>query len=366
MSTVIVTGSAGLVGSESVEYFAGRGFDVVGIDNDLRAAFFGPAASTAWNRERLRTRYGRRYQHHDLDIRDRGAVERIFAERGKEISLVIHAAAQPSHHWAVRDPHTDFTVNANGTLVLLEATRLHAPDAVFIFTSTNKVYGDTPNRLPLRELPTRWEIEPGHRYEAGIDESMSIDASKHSLFGASKAAADLLVQEYGRYFGMKTGTFRGGCLTGPAHSGAQLHGFLAYLMWCTVTGEPYTILGYKGKQVRDNIHSHDLVNAFDHFYRNPRPGEAYNIGGSRHSCCSMREAIDLCEHIAGRTLRVEYTDAARAGDHIWYISDVAKFRSHYPDWGYRYDLLAILEEIYQAQLERLDAWPAPGADASAG
>jgi CDP-paratose 2-epimerase len=287
-----------------------------------------------------------------VDIRDRAEIERIFKARGNDIALVVHAAAQPSHDWAARDPHLDFEVNANGTLVLLEATRQHAPDAVFIFTSTNKVYGDTPNALPLVERETRWEIAPGHRFEQGIDESMSIDASKHSLFGVSKVAADVLVQEYGRYFGMRTASFRGGCLTGPAHSGAELHGFLAYLMRCVVRGEPYTVIGYKGKQVRDNIHARDLVSAFLHFFRKPRLGEVYNMGGSRHSHCSMMEAIALSERIAGRELRHTYRDDARAGDHIWYVSDVRKFQSHYPDWRYTYDLEAILREIHDAQQDR--------------
>ncbi|PSB68042.1 NAD-dependent epimerase, partial [filamentous cyanobacterium CCP1] len=257
MSVVLVTGSAGLIGSEAVHFFAHLGFTVIGIDNDMRSYFFGSAASTTWNRDLLKETYNDRYRHYDADIRDQQAIEAIFQEYSSDISLIIHTAAQPSHDWAASDPHIDFTVNANGTLVLLEATRQHCPEAVFIFTSTNKVYGDTPNFLPLKELETRWEIATDHPYSIGIDESMSIDHSKHSLFGASKVAADVLVQEYGKYFGMKTASFRGGCLTGPAHSGAKLHGFLAYLMKCTLTGEQYTIFGYKGKQVRDNIHSFD-------------------------------------------------------------------------------------------------------------
>ncbi|MBL1173940.1 NAD-dependent epimerase/dehydratase family protein [Pantanalinema sp. GBBB05] len=353
MSTVLVTGSAGLIGSESVHFFARLGFNVIGVDNNLRAYFFGDSASTTWNRDLLKDKYGDRYQHYDLDIRDREAIERLFKEYSSDISVIIHTAAQPSHDWAANDPHTDFTVNANGTLVLLEATRQYCPHAVFIFTSTNKVYGDTPNFLPLEELETRWEINPEHPYWIGIDESMSIDASKHSLFGASKVAADVLVQEYGRYFDMKTASFRGGCLTGPAHSGAKLHGFLAYLMKCTITSEPYTIFGYKGKQVRDNIHSHDLVNAFYHFYQNPRCGEVYNMGGSRYSNCSMLEAIAVCEELAGRKLQYTYAEDNRSGDHIWYISDVRKFQAHYPDWQYQYDLQTILKDIYLAQTARL-------------
>ncbi|MBD1852269.1 NAD-dependent epimerase/dehydratase family protein [Cyanobacteria bacterium FACHB-502] len=353
MSTVVVTGSAGLIGSESVRFFAHLGFNVVGIDNDMRSYFFGEAASTGWNRNLLKETYGDRYNHYDADIRDQGAIEAIFKEFSADISLIIHTAAQPSHDWAASEPHTDFTVNANGTLVLLEATRQYCPNAVFIFTSTNKVYGDTPNFLPLIEQETRWEIAEDHPYFIGIDESMSIDQSKHSLFGASKVAADVLVQEYGRYFDMKTASFRGGCLTGPAHSGAKLHGFLAYLMKCTVTGETYTIFGYQGKQVRDNIHSYDLVNAFYHFYQNPRSGEVYNIGGSRHSNCSMLEAIGICEELSGKKLNYGYTDDNRSGDHIWYISDVRKFQSHYPKWQYKYSLRNILEDIYTAQAARL-------------
>jgi len=353
VSVVLVTGSAGLIGSESVRYFADLGFDIVGIDNDMRSHFFGREASTLWNRDLLQERYGKRYRHYPVDVRDRETVENIFREYGTEIVLIIHAAAQPSHDWAARDPHLDFTVNANGTLVLLEGARQYARDSVFVFTSTNKVYGDTPNGLPLRELDTRWEIEPGHRYEPGIDESMSIDHSKHSLFGASKVATDVVVQEYGRYFDMKTVAFRGGCLTGPSHSGAQLHGFLAYLMKCTITSEPYTVFGYKGKQVRDNIHSHDLVDAFYHFYKSPRCGEVYNMGGSRHSHCSMQEAMAMCEEIAGKKLQHRYMDQPRSGDHIWYISDVRKFQRHYPDWHYQYDLRSILGEIYEAQVQRI-------------
>lgn len=352
MSTVLITGSAGLIGSESVRFFAHLGFNIIGIDNDMRAYFFGESASTKWNRDELKNLYGDRYHHYDADIRDRQAIEAIFKEHASDISLIIHTAAQPSHDWAASDPHVDFTVNANGTLVLLEATRQYCPNAVFIFTSTNKVYGDTPNFLPLEELETRWEIAKDHPFYIGIDESMSIDNSKHSLFGASKVAADVLVQEYGRYFDMKTASFRGGCLTGPAHSGAKLHGFLAYLMKCTITGDRYTIFGYKGKQVRDNIHSYDLVNAFYHFYQNPRSGEVYNMGGSRHSNCSMMEAIAICEELADKKLDYEYAEDNRSGDHIWYISDVRKFQSHYPNWQYKYNLRDILEDIYNAQATR--------------
>lgn len=351
MSVVVITGSAGLVGSEAVTYFAGLGMEVAGIDNGMRAEFFGPEASTDWVRDRL-VRSVRNYRHYAADIRSEAAVNEVFERYGKSITLVVHTAAQPSHDWAARAPIVDFTVNANGTSVLLEATRKFAPEAAFIFMSTNKVYGDTPNRLPLVELETRWEIDSSHAYRQGIPETMSIDQCLHSLFGASKVAADILVQEYGRYFGMKTGCFRGGCLTGPNHSGTQLHGFLAYLMKCAVTGTPYTIFGYKRKQVRDNIHSADLIRAFHEFAKNPRPGEVYNMGGGRFSNCSMLEAIDLCEKISGRKLQWKYVDENRTGDHIWWIGDLSRFQSHYPDWKLAYDVPGILEEIYGMNRER--------------
>ena len=347
---LIVTGSAGLIGSETVIFFAQKGFTIVGIDNDMRAHFFGQEASTRWNRMQLEARVPN-YQHVEADIRDPEAMGRLFSRYGGAITGVIHTAAQPSHDWAARDPMLDFTVNANGTLVLLEMTRKYCPEAVFIFTSTNKVYGDTPNSLPLVELETRWELQNHPYAEHGIDEQMSIDQSKHSLFGASKVAADVLVQEYGRYFGLKTGVFRGGCLTGPAHSGTELHGFLAYLAKCAVTGKPYTVFGYKGRQVRDNIHSHDLVQMLWHFFQAPLAGEVYNAGGSRHSNCSMQEAIGLCEELTGREMSIRYAQENRAGDHIWWISDVRKFRSHYPDWQYNYGIRGILEEIVKALQE---------------
>jgi CDP-paratose 2-epimerase len=344
----LVTGSGGLVGSASVEYFCSRFDKVVGIDNDMRSHFFGPDASTAWNTQRL-IRDIANFESRGIDIRNLTALGDIFAEYGSRIRLIIHAAAQPSHDWAASDPFTDFSVNANGTLNLLELTRRHCPEATFIFTSTNKVYGDTPNSLPLQELDTRWEIADTHPYHAhGIDEGMSIDQTRHSLFGASKVAADILVQEYGRYFRLNTGVFRGGCLTGPNHSGAKLHGFLSYLMKCAVTGEKYTVLGYRGKQVRDNIHSHDLVSMFWHFHLHPRPGEVYNAGGSRHSNCSMAEAIERCQQIAQRPLNHAYVEDNRIGDHIWWISDVRKFQSHYPSWNYRYGLNDILCQIHEA------------------
>ncbi len=347
MRTIIVTGSAGLIGSETVKHFAAEETRVVGIDNDMRSRFFGPEASTRKTRDQLVAQVAN-YSHRDIDIRDASAVSDLFKEHSGDIAAVVHTAAQPSHDWAARDPQMDFTVNANGTLNLLEAARNFCPEAPFVFTSTNKVYGDTPNRLPLRELEFRWEIEPGHEYEPGISETMSIDQTKHSLFGASKAAADILVQEYGRYFNMPTACFRGGCLTGPAHAGTELHGFLSYLMICTVTGRPYRVFGYKGKQVRDNIHSFDLVEAFAAFIEKPRIGEVYNIGGSRHSNCSMLEAIQLCEEISGRKLTWKYEEDNRIGDHIWWVSDVRKFQEHYPAWKFRYGLREILEEIHRA------------------
>ena len=345
MSVVLVTGSGGLIGSESVKFFHELGFSVVGIDNDMRKFFFGDEASTRWNVERLKSNL-KNYTHFDADIRDETAIGDIFNKYRSDLKLIIHTAAQPSHDWAAQDPFTDFTVNANGTLNLLEHTRQIVPDAVLIFCSTNKVYGDTPNRLPLVELEKRWEIAENHPYFSGITEDMSIDQTKHSLFGASKVAADVLVQEYGRYFDMKTAIFRGGCLTGPSHSGTQLHGFLAYLMKCTMTGQPYTVFGYKGKQVRDNIHSYDLVNAFYHFYQSPRVAEVYNVGGSRHSNCSMLEAIDLCQKITGRELNWTYSETNRIGDHIWWIGSVQKFRSHFPDWDFKYNVDGILQEMY--------------------
>lgn len=345
--TVLVTGSAGLIGSETVKHFARDGFSTVGIDNDMRQRFFGVEASTQKTREALIASVPN-YQHYAIDIRDAAAVNELFSQHGRSLTAIVHTAAQPSHDWAARDPQMDFTVNANGTLNLLEAARNFCPETPFVFTSTNKVYGDTPNRLPLRELPLRWEIAPGHEYEPGIPETMSIDQTKHSLFGASKVAADVLVQEYGRYFGMPTACFRGGCLTGPAHAGTELHGFLSYLMKCTVSGRPYRVFGYKGKQVRDNIHSFDLVEAFAAFVRQPRAGEVYNMGGSRHCNCSMLEAIELCEEISGRKLSWEYVEDNRIGDHIWWISDVRKFREHYPAWNFRYGLREILGEIHAA------------------
>ena len=348
MGIALITGSAGLIGSEAARHFAGRGLDVVGIDNDMRKVFFGEEASTAWNTERLRDELGRRYRHHDIDVRDRETVLSLFETLGREIVLVIHAAAQPSHDWAARDPFTDLDINAVGTLNVLEATRRSAPSAVFIFTSTNKVYGDRPNDLPLVELETRYEIDAGHTYAKGIREDMPIDSCLHSIFGASKVAADIMVQEYGRYFGMRTACFRGGTLTGPAHSATELHGFLAYVMRCAISGRRYTVHGYRGKQVRDAIHSSDLIRAFDHFFERPGVGEVYNIGGGRFSNCSVMEAIELSQDVSGRRMEWEYSDQNRVGDHIWWIGDNGKFEADYPGWALEYDVERILKEIHEA------------------
>jgi CDP-paratose 2-epimerase len=362
MPVAIVTGSGGLVGAETVRFMARQGFTVVGIDNDMRSFFFGAEASTAWAVAELKERFAA-YRHEAADIRDAGAMARVFAAYGREIAVVVHTAAQPSHDWAARSPAIDFAVNATGTLNLLEATRKHSPEAVFIFTSTNKVYGDRPNTLPLVETDTRWTVDPNHPYARGIPEAMSIDASTHSVFGASKVAADVMVQEYGRYFGMKTVCFRGGCLTGPGHSGTELHGFLAYLMKCCIVGRPYRIFGYKAKQVRDNIHSYDLVQAFWRFYQSPRCGEVYNMGGGRYANVSMMEAIALCEEITGRRLAWSLGDANRIGDHVWYVSDLTRFEQHYPGWKITHDVRAIMEAIYRSLVERT-APPVPARPAA--
>jgi len=339
---VLVTGSSGLVGSEAVRFFIKLGFDVVGIDNDARKYFFGSAASTKENKKLL-LRDFKNYIHYNSDIRNQKKIEEIF--KSYNFSLIIHTAAQPSHDWSAKEPLTDFSINATATHILLEAYRKYCSQAVFIFTSTNKVYGDNPNKLPLIEKNTRYEIAESNIFHKGINETMSLDHCTHSIFGVSKTAADLMVQEYGRYFGLKTGVFRGGCITGPAHSSAKLHGFLAYLVSSIVSGIPYTIFGYKGKQVRDNIHSFDIVNAFYHFYKNPRLGEAYNMGGSRHSNISVHEAISKIEQITGKKAIIKYHPKSRIGDHIWYISDVSKFQRHYPKWKYTYNGNQILEEL---------------------
>lgn len=340
--TALITGSAGLIGSEAVRFFASKGFKIIGIDNNLRKYFFGASASTLWNKKLLEKEVDN-YKHYNIDIRNEKKINEIF--KNNKIDLIIHTAAQPSHDWAAKEPLTDFTVNASGTLILLEAYRKYAPEAVFIFTSTNKVYGDNPNKLPLKELKSRYELPTQHKFYFGIDETMSLDNTTHSIFGVSKAAADLMVQEYGKYFKLKTGVFRGGCLTGPAHSSAQLHGFLAYLVSSIIRGIEYSIFGYKGKQVRDNIHSYDVVNAFYQFYQKPRIGEVYNLGGSRYSNISILEAISKIEVILGKKAKVKYYPGNRIGDHIWYISDVSKFKKHYPKWDYVYDIDKILEQL---------------------
>lgn len=351
MNVAIVTGSGGLIGAEAVRFFSQQGFHIAGIDNDMRAEFFGDEASTAWAVAELREKIPN-YTHHVEDIRDYDAMRRIFDQYGSDIKLVIHTAAQPSHDWAARAPRTDFGVNAIGTLNLLECTREVCPEAVFIFTSTNKVYGDTPNSLPLVELETRWSLDPSHPYADGIREDMSIDHCTHSVFGASKVAADVMVQEYGRYFGMRTACFRGGCLTGPGHSGAELHGFVAYLMKCCVIGRQYQIFGYKGKQVRDNIHSYDLIQAFWEFYKAPRVAEVYNIGGGKYSNVSMMEAIKASEEISGKKMDTVYHDENRIGDHIWWVGNLERFEQHYPNWKITKGIDDILREVYEANIER--------------
>jgi CDP-paratose 2-epimerase len=353
MSVLIVTGSGGLIGSEAVRFFAPQFETVIGIDNNQREYFFGEQGSVEWNIKQLSNQYSN-YKHESIDIRDVKKLEELFSKYSSSIKLIIHAAAQPSHDWAMKEPLTDFSINATGTLNMLELTRLHCAAAVFIFTSTNKVYGDTPNFLPLVEEENRWEIDTLHPfYKKGIDETMSIDQSKHSLFGSSKLSADILVQEYGRYFELNTAVFRGGCLTGPNHSGTQLHGFLSYLARCVLTGEQYTIFGYKGKQVRDNIHSLDFVRMFQHFYSKPRPGEVYNAGGGRFANCSILEAIAVCENISGNKMNYIYSDNSRSGDHKWYISDTTKFESHYPQWKRDYNLKDTIGEIMKGLEKRL-------------
>ncbi len=346
---VLVTGSSGLVGSEAVEHFDRQGHEVLGVDNNMRRVFFGPWGDTLWNLERLKG-VTKRFTHSDLDIRDRTAIEDIF--RTQRFDLIVHCAAQPSHDKARDIPLLDFEVNAVGTVNLLEATRQHSPEAVFVFLSTNKVYGDAPNEVPLKELEKRYDYARPED-SAGIDETCRIDRTLHSLFGASKAAADLVAQEYGRYFKMKVGIFRGGCLTGPAHSGVELHGFLSYLVKIALSGGTYSIFGYKGKQVRDNIHSYDVVRAIEEFAANPRPGEVYNLGGGRENSISILEAIERIEQMTRRKLDWRYVEEARKGDHICYISNLGKFKSHYPNWKVTRGLDAILEEIVASQRAQL-------------
>jgi len=345
MNTVVVTGSYGLIGSEVCRFYDKLGFRIIGIDNDMRKYFFGVSTKEKVD-DNLKN-----YIHYDVDIRDYVELSKIFSEYSTDISLIVHTAAQPSHDWASKEPITDFTVNALGTMNLLECTRFYCPDSVFIFTSTNKVYGDTPNNLPLIELDTRYELPLSHDSYQGINETMSIDQTKHSLFGVSKASADLMVQEYGRYFGIKTGIFRGGCLTGPSHAGAELHGFLSYLIKCFINKKHYTVFGYNGKQVRDNIHSYDLVSAFHEFYLQPRIGEVYNIGGSRHSNISMLESINKISNFLDTKLNYTISKDNRIGDHIWYVSDVTKFKNHYPNWEYTYDIDKIINEMINHELK---------------
>lgn len=356
MKTALVTGSAGLVGSEAVRFLAERGWAVVGVDNNMRRYFFESNGDTSENRQALEYRW-LRYRHWDIDIRNSAKITALF--RKQRFDFIVHAAAQPSHDWAAREPLTDFSVNAMGTMVLLEAARQYCPTAPFVFVSTNKVYGDAPNQLPIKEQATRFEIDLTHRYHDGIDETMSLDQTLHSVFGASKVAADVMVQEYGRYFNMPTGVFRGGCLTGPTHVGTQLHGFLSYLVKCVVTGTEYVICGYKGKQVRDNMHARDAITMFYEFYQNPQPGAVYNMGGGRRATVSILEAIEKIEQCLGYQGHVRYMDEHRVGDHIWYISDVTKFRQHYPEWSYQYSIDDIIEELCRA-------WEAKSIDRRVG
>jgi len=349
--TILVTGSSGLIGSEAVEHFDRQGHHIIGADNNMRREFFGPAGDTLWNLERLKSST-QRFTHVDLDIRDRRGIEKLF--RSNRFDLIVHCAAQPSHDKAADIALTDFEVNAVGTVNLLEATRQHCPEAVFFFMSTNKVYGDAPNEIPLVELETRYDYVRPEDFE-GVNETCRIDRSMHSLFGASKAAADLVAQEYGRYFGMNVGIFRGGCLTGPSHSGVELHGFLSYLVKVTLKGGNYSVFGHKGKQVRDNIHSCDVVSAIEEFASNPRPGEVYNMGGGRENSVSMIEAIDLIQEKTGNRIQWTYKDEARKGDHICYISDLRKFQSHYRGWRITRSLNSILEEMVDAQRQHKPA-----------
>jgi len=348
MKTILVTGSSGLIGSEAAEHFDRQGHRVIGVDNNMRRVFFGAPGDTTWNLERLR-RSTKKFEHASIDIRDRKALDELF--KANRFDMIVHCAAQPSHDKARDIPILDFEVNALGTVNLLEAARQYCRDAVFILMSTNKVYGDSPNEIPLEELETRWEYARPEDYN-GIGESCRIDQTLHSLFGASKAAADLVAQEYGRYFGMPTCIFRGGCLTGPSHSGVELHGFLSYLVKVALTGGTYSVFGYKAKQVRDNVHSYDVVRAMEEFAANPRPGEVYNMGGGRANSVSMLEAIAKIEELTGKQLNWKYVDENRKGDHICYISDLRKFRSHYPNWQLTKTLDDIFREIIDSQQEQ--------------
>jgi CDP-paratose 2-epimerase len=354
MKVSIITGSAGLIGSQACDFFSERGYKIIGIDNDMRAYFFGESSSTKDSLESLKSKIND-YEHYNIDIRDYQKLNEIFSKYSNDIDIVIHTAAQPSHDWAANEPLTDFSINATGTMNMLEVTRLNCPKATFIFTSTNKVYGDTPNKSPyIQERESRWECVNDLGNPTSIDESMSIDNTKHSVFGASKVAADVMCQEYGKYFGMNVGIFRGGCLTGPNHAGAELHGFLSYLVKCIVHNKPYTIFGYKGKQVRDNIHSWDLVNMFWEFHQNPKQGEVYNAGGGRDNSTSILEAIDIINRIAG-TNWSNYTQSEqnRIGDHIWYISDLTKFKTHYPNWNITIDLEETIRQMVKFEKSKI-------------
>ena len=344
MSVVLITGSCGLVGSESVKFFASKGFDIIGIDNNSRLEFFGKDGDINWIKKDLIDCY-KNYTHKNVDIRNYSALEKIFKKYRSSIKLIIHSAAQPSHDWAKKKPFVDFNINALGTLNLLSLTKKYSYDSPFIFMSTNKVYGDNPNLLPLRELNTRWEIPKNHKYFKGIDESMSLDSSVHSFFGVSKCYADLIVKEYGKNEGLKTVCFRASCITGPNHSGAKLHGFLSYLVKSSLKKKTYSIIGYKGKQVRDNIHSYDLIKCFWNYFKKPRVGEVYNIGGGRKSNCSVNEALNLLESLTDIKIKRTYNKDNRVGDHIWYVTDTKKFRKHYPNWSQKYDNKRIIEEL---------------------
>jgi CDP-paratose 2-epimerase len=351
MKTILITGSSGLIGSEAVEYFDRRGHTVIGVDNNMRREYFGPQGDTSWNLARLKA-VTAHFEHRDLDVRNRDGIFDLFKEH--DFDAVLHCAAQPSHDKAREIPLVDFEVNAVGTANILEALRQFRPEARMIFLSTNKVYGDVPNERTLKELPTRYEYADSADWN-GIDESCRIDRTTHSVFGASKAAGDLLAQEYGRYFGLNVGVFRGGCLTGPMHSGVELHGFLSYLIKVAIGGGVYKVFGYKGKQVRDNIHSFDVVRAAEEFFLNPRPGEVYNIGGGRENSISILEAFDRVEELTGKAVRWEYREEARKGDHICYITDLRKLRSHLPNWTLTRSLDKILEEIAKTEEKHLKA-----------
>ncbi len=344
MKIALITGSCGLVGSESSIFFSKKGFQILGIDNNSRKNFFGPDGDITWLKNKLKKQI-KEYNHFSIDIRNFKNLEKIFRKYKKKINVIIHAAAQPSHDWAKNKPFIDFDINARGTLNLLELTNKYCPGAPFIFMSTNKVYGDNPNKLPLIEKKTRWEIKNSHKFKSGIDETMSIDNCTHSFFGSSKSYADLIVQEYGKNVGLKTACFRAGCITGPNHSGAKLHGFLSYLVKTVLTKKKYTIIGYKGKQVRDNIHSTDLVKCFWEFYKKPRKGEVYNTGGTRLSNCSIIEAINYLEHKTKIKIRKIYVKKNRVGDHIWYVSSMKKFKKHFPNWKQKFTTKKILDEL---------------------